>query len=110
MKSKKFTKAQINVLTEIYRRLNYFHNGDLNKELLLLATTSTVKCVCNLDIIKTYGDERVRCWNWYGLTDNGKQFFSHYITKYRLSEQMNLSLADGSVVIEFDKNLLPCAL
>ena len=83
----RFSKAQNIVLTEIYRRLNYFHKGDLNTTLLLPATASQVSVIKKYGLIKPFKTEVKGVGNWYNLTDKGKTFFSHYIEE--ISEEKN---------------------
>lgn len=83
----KFTKAQNIVLTEIYRRLNYFHKGDLKTTLLIPAYPSEISVIKKYGLIKPYKSEVQRVRNWYNLTDKGKAFFSHYIEE--ISEEKN---------------------
>lgn len=102
----KFTNKQNKVLSEIYRRLNYFHGGDLNTGLLLLSMPSEAKEIIELGLIRPHSKETNRVLNWYSLTERGKLFFNNYVTKNKLSEEMNSSIFDGSYVKEFDYSLL----
>ena len=101
-----FTQQQNSVLSEIYRRLNYFHSGDLNTRLLLLALPSEAKKIEPLGIIECTGKEIPRVLNWYKLTDKGKDFFSYYVTKHKLSDDINTKLFNGSYIKKFDKKYL----
>lgn len=103
MSKTNFTFEQNRMLTEIYRRLNYFHKGDLNHELLLLGFPSEVKSLIGLGIIKPSYEEVSRAFNWYSLTDNGKSFFNNYIEV--VDDTTNHVLFNGIVKI-FDKKLL----
>lgn len=101
----KFRKRENELLTEIYRRLNYFCKGDVNEGLLLLALPSETKVLNQYDILKPYLRETPRTLNWYCLTEKGKKFFSHYTHKKRLGERENQRLFEGGVK-NFDKSLL----
>ncbi len=102
----KFNNAENKVLSEIYRRLNFFHGGNLNENLLLLSYPSEAKLLKEYELIKPYSNEIPRVLNWYNLTEKGKTFFSNYVTKRKLSESINTSLFEGSYVKQFDKTLL----
>lgn len=99
---RKFTKDQNKVLSEIYRRLNYFHNGDLNTSLLLLAMPSEAKKIADIGLIRSHSKELRGVLNWYSLTERGKLFFSNYVTKTKLSNETNSSIFNGSYVKNFD--------
>ena len=87
-------------LKEAYRRLNYFHDGDLNSD-VLLEIPSRAKSLISIDIIKPSYRETPKCFNWYKLTDVGKKFFKNYIVK--ISEKENIELFNGEVM-KFDYN------
>ena len=77
----KFNKAENQVLTEIYRRLNYFHSGNVNADLLLLALPTTAKILSKYNLIAvSSGREIPKALNWYKLTETGKKFFKPYAT------------------------------
>ena len=40
------------------------------------------------------------------LATNGKQFFVNYITKKKLSEDINLAIFEGAYIKDFDYSLL----
>lgn len=101
-----FTRNQNKILSEIYRRLNYFHNGDLNTDLLLLALPSDVKIIAEFGLIKPFSKEIARAYNWYNLTEKGKKFFKNYITRYKLDNQSNNKLFTNELVKSFDKQYL----
>lgn len=104
--SPKFTKEETKILTEIYRRLNYFHDGDLNTNLLLLALPSEVKKIKKYNLVRPSSTEIPKVLNWYKLTKEGKIFFSHYVTKQKLSSDSNTKYFDQNNLKEFDKKLL----
>ena len=106
-KPKPFTQAEKRVLTEIYRRLNFFHNGNLNEDLLYLAFPSEAKKIAEFGLIKPFSKETNRALNWYSLTEKGKKFFSHYIAKKKISQKENFDLFTGVTVVMFDKKHLP---
>ncbi len=83
------------MLTEIYRRLNFFHKGDLNEIMLLSEFPHRAKCLVKLGLIKPYSKETQRVYNWYNLTDKGKLFFSNYIEK--VDEKKNYELFNGEI-------------
>lgn len=101
-----FSKSENEVLSEIYRRLNYFHNGDLNTNLLYLAFPSEAKKIAAYGLIQVHGKETPKVLNWYNLTDKGKKFFSNYVTKSKLSEETNHDIFTGKYIKIFDKNIL----
>lgn len=102
----KFTKKENQVLSEIYRRLNFFHDGDLNTNLLLLTLPSNAKLLSKYNLIKPTTTEITRHLNWYKLTEKGKKFFSNYVLKTKISREENLELFKGDYVKKFDKKLL----
>ena len=104
MRSKKFNAHENIILCEIYRRLNYFHNGNLDASLLHLAYPNEVKFLVELGLIKPYSKETARILNWYNLTDKGKRFFQHYLTK--LSKKDNDDLFNGVTYKTFDYSLI----
>lgn len=90
------------VLTDIYRRLNYFHKGDLNTKLLANLYPSEAKPLIKKGLIMHHdGREILRIANWYSLTEKGKELFKKYVTKDKLSEDENLSIFQGKKVINF---------
>jgi len=101
---KNFNIKENRILTEIYRRLNYFHSGDLNHSSLFLGLPSEANLIKKYGIIKPYSKETPRALNWYNLTDKGKEFFKHYIRK--VSSETNLQLYDGKIMTCFDKTLI----
>ena len=106
MKQKNFTKQQNKILSEIYRRLNYFHSGNLNESLLYLGYPSDAKIISVFELIKPYRKEIPRVLNWYNLTEKGKKFFANYVTKHRLSSKRNSALFSGEYIKNFNKSLL----
>jgi hypothetical protein len=100
-----FNKAEAVCLTEIYRRLNYFHGGDMNKSLMYLALPSEAKHVKGLGLITiANGRELKGHTNWYKLTDKGKTFFSHYIEP--VSNEDSEAYYNGSRLKQFDPKYL----
>lgn len=107
MAKKRFTHEENKILTNIYRRLNYFLGGDLDGNLLYLGLPSDAKIIAKYNLIKpSYRPEIPRILNWYKLTDAGKQFFANYVTKYKLDEDTNLAIFEGIYVKTFDFELL----
>ena len=104
MKKIKFTTRENRILTETYRRLNYFNNGDVKTFLLLADTPSEVKTLVAKNIITcSAGEEKPRKINWYMLTNEGQKLFKNYIKKVTDSE--NLQIFEGKKVIDFNKEL-----
>lgn len=66
-------KAQI-TMNDVYRRLHYFHDGDLNSNLIYLGYPSEVKPLYKY--LKPVGNEKSRSMNWYCLTQEGKDLFA----------------------------------
>jgi len=103
----KFTKKENEVLEEIYRRLNYFHKGDLNTNLLLLALPSFVKIIKEYKLLTPSNKELPRVYNWYKLTKKGRKFFENYVMKNKMTEEQNLELFNNrGYAKKFNKNLL----
>jgi len=71
----KFNSKEKEVLKEIDRRLNIFHDGDLDTRLLLLALPYEVKSLINKKILTCSTSETPRVFNWYRLTEAGKQVY-----------------------------------
>ena len=103
---KRFTKAQTEILSEIYRRLNFFHNGDVTTNLLYLSTPTQAKKVKKYGLIKPYREEIKGTANWYNLTAKGQKFFENYSLAVKLPYHINNKLANGEMVLEFDLSLL----
>ena len=104
MQKIKFTTRENRILTETYRRLNYFNNGDVKAFLLLADTPSEVKTLVAKNIITcSAGEEKPRKINWYMLTNEGQKLFKNYIKKVTDSE--NLQIFEGRKVINFNKPL-----
>lgn len=99
----KFTNAENKVLSETFRRLNYFHNGNLNTNLLLLAMPSEVKTLKEKGILKCSSNEIPKVLNWYNLTEAGKKLFAPYSKRNKLSDKQNHVLFVGERVINFSK-------
>lgn len=79
-------------LYELYRRLFYFQNGDVDTHLLLLANPNTVKDLIKYDVVTaSNGKEQKGVANWYKLTENGKTLFND-LPKDKLSEEVNHAL------------------
>ena len=107
MSNKRFNNKQNTILSEIYRRLNFFHNGNLNEKLMMLAYPSEVKPIIEFGLVETTSTHCTsRVINWYRLTDNGKKFFSNYIEKEKLSDDVNHSIYTKEYVKQFDYSLL----
>ena len=96
-----FTSQENEILTEIYRRLNYFQKGNLDAPLMLLQIPHNVKSLKEKKIIKCTGTETARALNWYELTDSGKTFFKDHIQA--ISETENLQIFEGKIVIDFNQ-------
>ena len=103
---KTFTKEQNKVLSEIYRRLNYFHGGDVTEKLFLLALPSTAKKIKQFNFIEPVSGETPRIYSWYRLTKRGQDFFCNYITKDKLTEEENHQLFTEQYVKTFNIALL----
>jgi hypothetical protein len=104
-----FTVGESIQLTEIYRRLNFLHSGDLNNPLAFLAYPSEAKKIMKYGLVKPYSTETQRVANWYSLTEKGKKFFQNYLIKNLNNfqkEKINTALFEGKLRLFFDKNLL----
>jgi DNA-binding PadR family transcriptional regulator len=97
----KFTKEQNKVLSEIYRRLNFFYNGNLEANLLYLALPTDANKIKEFGFIEPYTSPVARSVNWYRLTEKGREFFANYIVEGGLSDEDNLALYNGTYIKEF---------
>lgn len=102
--NKDCTKAENLVLTEIYRRLNYFHKGNLNTSLLLLANRTFAKPAIKLGLIIPYSSEVKRAPNWYSLTEKGKEYFKDHISEVTPKE--NAEYFSGIKTKKFKKPIV----
>ena len=98
-----FNHSETKVLSEIFRRLNYFHKGNTNKNLMYLALPSEAKKIKKHNLITPISSELPRVYNWYKLTDAGKKFFGNYVRP--ISDKENTDLFNGSTTT-FNKALL----
>ena len=97
-----FTIQENKNLTEIYRRLNYFHFGNVDQKLMIISYPSEVKTLCDMGMIKPTSNELPRIMGWYSLTEKGKVFFKeNYI--HPISHDLNHSMFCGDYVKTFDK-------
>ena len=101
----KFTHKQNKVLSEIYRRLNKFHKGNLDANLLLLAFPYEAKKIKRFNLIEPVSNETARVLNWYKLTEKGKIFFSNYTEE--IDDVTFHELFWGNHVKRFNADLLP---
>lgn len=107
MKTMRFNQKQNIILSEIYRKLNFFHKGNLDEKLMLLAYQGEVKPIMNFCLVETISTCCARrVIHWYRLTDRGKDFFSNYIEKEKLSNDINHRIFTKEYVKEFDYSLL----
>lgn len=104
MQKVKFGKTERVSLSEIYRRLNYFHKGDVNTIQLLLSYPSKAKSILMLGIIEPTYREIEGALNWYKLTELGKKFFSYY-NNDKIDDETNLALFEGFKLKLFDYQL-----
>lgn len=104
MAKRNFTMGESRCLTEVYRRLNFFHNGDVNAECLYLARPSNAKKILTLGIVEPHGIEAKNCQNWYNLTELGKKFFCYY-NNHKISVKENFAMFEGRMVKTFDYQL-----
>lgn len=90
-------------LTEIYRRLGYFKNWNLDSDLLTLHLPSEIKTLKAKDILKPSYKEIPRVLNWYNLTKKGKELLKKHIpkSKKQLTEAENLQIFEGKKQITF---------
>lgn len=103
MTKQEFTMEENRMLTEIYRRLNYFNKGDLNS-CILLEVPSRAKCLIKLGLIQpSYSRETPRALNWYKLTEKGQRFFTYYLGN--INDKTNEALFNG-VIKTFNKLLI----
>ena len=103
---KSFNKVEKSILNEIYRRINYFKEGKLDEDLLLIAYPNESKSLVGLGILNSFSKIESGTLTWYNLTEKGQKFFSNYVLKEKLSEDMNHKLFIGEKTIDFNFNLL----
>lgn len=103
MKKNKFSAEQNRTLTECYRRLNQFHNKNLDENLLLLSMPNKVKDLKNIFTCFD-GREQERCLNWYKLTNEGKEIFSKVLndTSLEFNDLINENMFLGRNYINFN--------
>ena len=102
-KNIKFTSKENEILTEVYRRLNYFQKGDIHASLMLLQTPHKVKTLKDKKILKCTSMEQKGALNWYELTDSGKELFKNYICT--ISGVENQLIFDGNLTLDFNKDI-----
>ena len=101
----RFNKAESLVLTEIYRRINFFKVGKLDERFLVLFCPSQFKSVEKYGLIKSDSKPTKGAYGWYYLTEKGKEFFSHYLEVKPISEEQNHRYYLGIDIKELDKKL-----
>jgi hypothetical protein len=101
----KFTANETIQLTEIYRRLNYFHGGNLETNLLYLAMPNEVKTLKKKGILKCSNTEKPYALNWYRLAEKGITLFKDHVTKKKLTEKENLEIWEGRHTKNFNTSL-----
>ena len=104
MKKNKFSSEQNRTLTECYRRLNQFHNKNLEENLLLLSMPNKVKDLKNIFTCFD-GREQKRCLNWYKLTNEGKELFTKVLNDENsigFNQAINESIFLGKSYINFN--------
>lgn len=89
------TQQLLYTFLEIYRRLLYFHGGDLDHNLMLLTFPSKVKDAITQNFIEPYSKEIPKSNNWYKLTNKGKDFFKEFV-KDTVNEHINEILFEKS--------------
>ena len=95
-----FNMKERAVLSELFRRLCYFHKGDINARCLLLARPSEVKCLAPYGLIRTDSVETLRLKNcWYVLTAKGKEYFAPMTRPMDATE--NLDIFEGRLIMHF---------
>lgn len=92
----KLLKKHNAVLTEVFRRLNYFNRGNIDQPLLLLALPSEAKPLLEAGFITPSSREIPRVLNWYKLTNKGKELFLHHQTP--VDDQTNHDLFTGRIL------------
>lgn len=113
--TKKLTVKQNRLLTEIYRRLFYFHDGDINEPLLLLSTNYQARPLTSIGLIEP--SKNISIGNqWFKLTTKGKELFNSCKGKNieigfnnrvfgYMNEHINLAIFEEKVTINFNKLL-----
>lgn len=101
MKNNKCNNSQNKVLSEIYRRLNYFHKGNLDEPLMYLGRKTEANKIREFALITPYSTEQEKHLNWYKLTEKGKEYFKKYC--HRITEETNYRIFTGEKVLEFTK-------
>lgn len=101
----KFTAEENRQLTEVYRRLNYFNQNNLDERLLMLAFPNEVKTLKQKGILRPSSTETVRVQNWYTLTEKGKELFKSHSQENRMSHDKALALFEGKKTLNFNISL-----
>lgn len=101
----KFTAEENRQLTEVYRRLNYFKQNNLDEHLLMLAFPYQVKTLRQKGILKPSSTETPKALNWYNLTEEGKELFKDYSKNKRMSHNEALAIFEGIKTINFNISL-----
>ena len=79
-------------MLETYRRINMFHNGDIDSRMVLLAYPSEVKQSIEYGLLKPYSKVQPYCLSWYDLTEKGKNLISDLMNEITWNEkEMNNS-------------------
>lgn len=99
-----FTERENKALNEVYRRLNYFHGGDVEERLLILAFPNEVESLKVKGIVApSHSPEIKRALNWYCLTDKGKKLFIQFANDAKMSEELNYKIFNGHTPINFNE-------
>ena len=96
----KFSSAEIVQLTEIFRRLCYFHKGKLDTGFLHPAYPSEVKTLVQKGILTPANTVTPRVCSWYCLDDAGKELFGPIIRE--IGDQENVALYEGRETLNFN--------
>ena len=80
-----------NVIAECIRRIQYFKNGNMTANLLMLSNKSTIKTLIEKDILKLSGTYSPRCYTWSHLTKRGLRIMRQLKRKglFSLKEDYN---------------------
>lgn len=87
----KLSHKERNLIQEIIRRVQCFHDGRLNDKLLLLAYQSELKELIAHGIVELSGDYMPRCLTWSHLTERGIKILKQLRRKKLFSKRFDYS-------------------
>jgi hypothetical protein len=89
----KLYKKEFMVLLECFRRVYYFHKGNVNEKLCTCLIPSEAKQAKEHGYIKAANNEAPRVRNWYSLTEKGAKIVQDL--KLKMTEELSLKIFDN---------------